>query len=237
MKVIALDVDGVLLNFTPAFDIAAEIVLGRKLPINKDEYQMDHYHLAKRIGATNEDVEKIFTYMIETRMYSNLEPLEGVKEALQAIREAGFKICLVTALAEEAKEQRLENLKNKLDFVPDEIHCVGMGLSKADKLRQVKPDVFADDRLQYLECAPEIYHLVWVDQKESQDNKDSMVDVHVHSLKEWTDNHMPRVVKKLNHFYEDKMPVQIDLKLENHTRHYGKIPEKEIQQKPKVKFK
>lgn len=221
MKKIALDVDGVLLSFMPAFDRAAKELLGKDLPINKDEFKLDHYHLGKRINATDEDVTNILNYMITSGMYARLDPLPEVKEALDAIKKENFKIYIVTALPEAAKAMRLLNLQEKLDLVPDEIYCVGMGKSKADALNEIKPDIFIDDRIDYLASSPTIYHLVWIDQKESQKDTSSMVDVHVHSLKEWTDNHMPRVVKKLDRFYQESTPVQIDLKLESHTRKYG----------------
>lgn len=238
MKKIALDVDGVLLDFMPAFDKAAKELLGKDLPLNKDEYQLDHYHLGKRINATDEEVKNILQHMIDTRVYASLEPLPGAKEALIAIKEAGFDICVVTALPEMAKIMRLENLKEKLDFEPSAIHCVGMGMSKSDKLKEVKPDVFIDDRIDYLSSAPFIYHLAWVDQRESQKDTSSMVDVHVHSLGEWVEKHMPRVVKKLNRFYQEATPVQIDLKLESYTRKYGaEAPVEKVDNSVKVKMR
>jgi FMN phosphatase YigB (HAD superfamily) len=221
MKVIALDVDGVLLDFMPAFDKAAEALLGKRIKIHKDEHSLNHYHLKDRIQSTQEDVDAVLQYMIDTGVYANLQPLPGAREALDAIKAEGFKIVLVTALPEAAKLSRLLNLKNYLDFEPDEIHCVGMGMTKGEKLKEIQPDVFIDDRIDYLASGASIYHLAWVDQKESQKDKHSMVDVHVHSLLEWTQIHMPRVVKKLERFYEEKMPLQMDLKLENPNRKYG----------------
>lgn len=220
MKVIALDVDGVLLNFMPAFDQAASEFLKRPINVQKNEYQMDYYHLGKRVQATDEEGAQILQHMIKTKMYENLQPLEGVKEALEAIKAEGFKIIVVTALPEEAREMRLNNLKNILDLVPDEMYCVGMGMSKGDTLKKVNPDIFIDDRIDYLASASFIYHTAWVDQREEQKDQHSMVDVHVHSLKEWTEKHMPRIVKKLNRFYEEKNPIQCELKLENPDRKY-----------------
>lgn len=220
MKKIVLDVDGVLLSFMPSFDKAAAIVLNKDICVQKDEYQMDYYHLAKRVGATTEQVNDILQYMQDSKMYASLAALEGVKESLEAIREAGYKIYVVTALPETAKEMRLENLKNVLDFVPDEIHCVGMGKSKKDALLTINPDIFVDDRIEYLASAPHVYHLVWCDQKEAQHDKESMISVHVHSLKEWVDNYMPEITNRLNSYYNDSLPLQVDLKLENVSRKY-----------------
>ena len=221
MKKIVLDVDGVLLSFMPAYDEAAAIVLKRNITVHQDEYKQDHYHLAKRIDGTDQDVLDILEYMQTSKMYERLQPLEGAREALKAIKDAGFHITVVTALPEHAKTMRLVNLKNVLDFVPDEIYCVGMGQSKEATLRKISPDVFIDDRIDYLISAPFIYHLVWCDQKESQKEREAQVDLHVHSLKEWTDNHMPKVVKELDSHYKKEKPLQNELKLESVSRKYG----------------
>ena len=221
MKKIVLDVDGVLLSFMPAYDEAAKAVLGRDITIHKDEYQQDYYHLGKRVDCSLEDVDKILIYMQTSGMYERLKPLAGAREALDAIKEAGFHITVVTALPEHAKEMRLKNLKDVLDFVPDEIICVGMGKSKEQALRKVAPDVFIDDRIDYLVSAPFVHHLVWCDQKEAQKERDSLVDVHVHSLKEWSDKHMPKIVEKLDKYYAKKEPLQYEFKLESVSRKYS----------------
>lgn len=218
MKKIALDVDGVLLDFMPAFDKAAEIVLGRKISVQQDEDKMDHYYLKNRIQEPQERIDEILEYMQTSRMYAQLEAFKGVKEAIDKIKSANFEIYIVTALPEKAKEMRLENLKNVLNLVPKEIFCVGMGLSKAEVLEQLRPDVFIDDRVDYLVSAPFIYHLALIDQKESQKDKESCVDVHVSSLSEWVDLYLPTVTKHLNNHYKNKLPLQYGLKLENITR-------------------
>ena len=221
MKKIALDVDGVLLNFMPAFDKAASIVLGKEIIVHKDENQMDYYHLGKRVQTTQDKVDEILEYMQTSRMYANLEPLPGAKEALLKIKESGFLIYNVTALPEKAQDMRLENLKKALDFVPEGIYCVGMGMSKTDALQLLQPDVFIDDRIDYLAQAPVIYHLAWIDQKEAQKDMESVVDCHVHSLLEWTEKHLPRLTKKLDRQYSENLPLQLDLKLESVKRKYA----------------
>lgn len=218
MKKIVLDVDGVLLSFMPAYDEAAKIVLGKNITVHKDEYLQDHYHLGKRVDCSLENVDKILTYMQESGMYEKLKALDGAKEAVQKIREAGFHITVVTALPEQAKNMRLKNLKDALNFVPDEIICVGMGKSKADALKTVNPDVFIDDRIEYLISAPHVHHLVWCDQKESQEKREEFIDVHVNSLEEWTKNHMPLIVTKLDKHYAKVQPLQYEIKLESFSR-------------------
>ena len=221
MKKIVLDVDGVLLSFVTAYDKAAKIVLGKDITVYQDEYKQDHYHLGKRVDCSLEQVDEILEYMQTSRMYERLSPLQGVKEGLNSIINADFDITIVTALPEHAKAMRLKNLKDTLDFVPNEIICVGMGKSKADALRHVNPDVFIDDRIEYLTSVPFIHHLVWCDQKESQKERNLQVDVHVNSLQEWTIDHMPRIVKKLERHYNNIIPLQGELKLESVNRKYA----------------
>lgn len=214
-KRIALDVDGVLLNFMESIDKAAEIVMGKKFIPGRDDDNILHYHLESRFGVTTEVKLEILDYMLKTRMYANIRAFDSAKEAVQKIKENDFDIYVVTALPESARDMRLENLKKELDLVPKDIYCVGMGLNKADALREVNPDVFIDDRVTYLADAPYIYHLALVNQNESQADKKFQVDAHVASLKEWTDKHMPRVTKKLNRYYEANLPLQQTIKLEN----------------------
>jgi len=220
-KIFAFDVDGVLLNFMKSFDQAAEIVLKKPIEVKKDEIEQDHYHLGKRVGTTIENVEKILNYMLDSRMYAEFEPLSGAKNALSKIRSKGYTMVIVTALPESAKEMRLENLKRVLDFEPDESYFVGMGCSKEDVLKKIKPDIFIDDRLAYLANAPqETYHLIWCDQKESQDAKEVLVNVHVHSLGEWVDSYLDTVDKRLTEHKVKKESLQVELKLESYQRRY-----------------
>lgn len=213
-KVIVLDVDGVLLSFTPAFDMAAEICLGKKA-IDKTDNGMTQYDLRKRIGINNDEVERVLQFMMDSGMYAEFKALDGAKEAVKRIKQAGFKIIVCTALPESAKEMRLLNLKDVLDLVPDEIYCVGMGMSKAAALEQIRPDVYVDDRIEYLRQANFVEHLVWCDQKEIQDDHDSQVTTHVHSLMEWTKKFMPKIVKQLDAYYEHNQPLQMGFKLES----------------------
>lgn len=222
-KKMALDVDGVLLEFMPAFDKAAEICLNRTITPQKDEDKMDFYHLGKRVNATQDEVDVILEYMQTSRMYANLKAFDGAREAVAQIEQADFSIYIVTALPEKARDMRLENLEKALGLIPTDIYCVGMGKSKADALHELRPDVFIDDRVDYLSCAPSsVYHLALIDQKEAQKNKDFGYDAHVHSLAEWTEKHLARVTKKLDRYYEQNLPLQMDIRLQSVSRMYPK---------------
>ena len=212
-KKIALDVDGVLLDFMTMFDYAAEQFLQRKIIPAKDQHERDEYHLSKRVGCTKEEAHQILQYMLDTGLYGKIPALPGVYQAIQEIKKQNFKIYIVTALPEEARAMRLKNLKEVLDLVPDEIHLVGMGKSKKAALEKIMPDIFIDDRIDYLASVPNLYHTAWCDRFETQSDMETMVDVHVYSLSDWVKDHMPRVVKKLDRFYLENTPIQREIKL------------------------
>lgn len=218
MKKIALDVDGVLLDFFPAFDAAASIVLNREVVAKKDEFGMEYYDFERRLGEPIEIARSILAYMQAAGIYGALEPFQGAAEAVRRIQEAGFQTFVVTAIPEKAKEMRLLNLKNKLDFEPDGIFCVGMGESKSDVIRNLSPDVYIDDRTDYLAGAPFVYHLGLIDQKETQTEADFQFDSHAHSILEWTELFLPTVSKNLDDHYRDNFPLQINMKLESFNR-------------------
>ena len=220
MKTIVLDTDGVLLNFKEGFLKAATEVLKKEIIQKKDEHQLDYYDLATKLGTTEKKVYEILDYMQTSRMYANLKPLPMVKEALQKIKENNYFIHVVTAIPSNIEQMRMDNFQNYLDFVPDAITCVGMGESKKEAIERIQPDIYVEDRIDYLASTPFVHHLVWIDQKESQTDKDSLVDVHVSSLFEWTEKYMPKVTEDLNKFYNENMPLQISMKLENFSRKY-----------------
>lgn len=213
-KTIVLDVDGVLLKFTPAFDQAAAIYLKREINPPVNNHGISTYDLMERINGTIDEVENILQFMLDSGMYAEFEPLPGAEEAIKSLKRAGFKIVICTALPDSAKEMRLLNLKNALNFVPDEAYFVGMGHSKKEALLKINPDVYVDDRIKYLQEASHVEHLVWCDQYEYQKEMDSPITTHVYSLLEWTKHHMPKVSKELDAHYNHNMPLQMTMKLE-----------------------
>lgn len=228
VKTIALDVDGVLLDFTKACDEYVEKNLGKK-PIKKvDGFNLNITSMQIRYGlSTNDEVLSLLDKMVEDGFYKNIPELEGAREAVSKIKEHGYKIVVVTAIHDGAKEDRLENLKNILNLVPDEIYCVGMGKSKSQIIAEVHPDIFIDDRMKYLKGGDKVFHCVWVDQEESQDGDETLVNVHVKSLKEWTDRYLDQVTEILNEYYEGSH-LQIPLKLESVERKYNDSKEKPL---------
>lgn len=220
VKTIALDVDGVLLDFTRACDQYVKTYLGKE-PIHiYDDFHLSVTNMKDRYElGSNEEVLKLLDEMVENGFYKNIPAFEGAKESVKAIKEKGFKIVIVTAIHNGAKSDRLENLLNELDLVPDEIYCVGMGKSKSQIIYDLEPDVFIDDRMKYLKSGDRVFHSVWVDQLESQEGDETLVNVHVKSLKEWKDRYLNQVSNILDEYYAGQH-LQIPLKLESVTRKY-----------------
>jgi FMN phosphatase YigB (HAD superfamily) len=239
VKTIALDVDGVLLDFTRACDEYVKKNLGIE-PIKKlDGFNLNFISMKTRYGlGSDEDVLILLDKMVADGFYKNIPALDGVKEAVDKIKSLDYKIIVITAIHDGAKNDRLENLKNILNLVPDEIYCVGMGKSKSQIIKEVHPDIFVDDRMKYLKGGDKVFHSVWVDQEESQEGDETLVNVHVKSLKEWTDRYLELVTENLNEYYEGAH-TQIPLKLESVDRKYKEskdkpLPEEEYQELLKV---
>lgn len=220
VKTIALDVDGVLLDFTEACDKYVKKKLGRDPIKLVDGFNLSITSMQVRYGlSSNQEVLDLLDTMVADGFYKNIQPFEGVKEAVAKIKEKGYKIVVVTAIHDGAKEDRLENLLNALDLIPDEIYCVGMGKSKSQIIADLHPDIFIDDRMKYLRGGDKVFHCVWVDQEESQDGDETLVNVHVKSLPEWTDRYLDQVSEILDDYYSGAH-LQIPLKLESVERKY-----------------
>lgn len=218
-KVMGFDVDGVLLNFTKAYDASASQFLGRPVIPPVDAYGQTPYDIAKRAGCTYEQVDQILQYMLDQKHYEKFEALEGAAQALEQIKDEGFKRIIVTALPESASEMRLKNLKNVLGFVPDDCYFVGMGKSKSDALLEAKPDVYMDDRVKYLRQGSHIFHLAWCDQGEMQDDREFMVSSRVKSLQEWSEKHLLRISKQLDIRNQHGIPMQAEFNFKNDYRY------------------
>ena len=218
-KTMAFDVDGVLLNFTKAFDESASLYLGRQVIAPLDHHNQTPYDIAKRAGVGYEEIDKILQFMLDTKKYDKFDALEGAADALERIKNENFRRIIVTALPESASEMRLKNLKDKLGFEPDDCFFVGMGKSKQSALLQANPDIFMDDRVKYLKQGSHVFHLAWVDQAEMQDDREFMVSTRVRSLAEWTDKHLLRISQQLDDKYHLNLPIQAEINFKNDLRY------------------
>lgn len=186
-NVIALDVDGVLLDCDLGFRLVAEAILGRKMePLNSE------YDLKVRYQLTAEESAIVFEKMKTHELgWKGMPKLENAIEAALHLQEIGYNIQLVTAIPEELKELRLECLKN-YGLIPDGIHCAGHHTaSKKEILQKINPIMLVDDRLKHLYECDEVEYRVWVDLNHKQDDGlefDGTQLFKVKSLHDWVEH-------------------------------------------------
>lgn len=162
LDVIVLDVDGVLLDFNGGFKKTAQNILGKEIFDVKRSYS-----LKERYALTEKEHKVVWTEM-DKRGLGELPMLPNADIAFNMIKEAGFKIHLVTGIWEESKGLRLENLA-AYNMYPDGIDCIGDGITRKDSfIQKVKPIAFVDDRLQHINDNLAVPIRCWIDHNEDQ---------------------------------------------------------------------
>jgi phosphoglycolate phosphatase-like HAD superfamily hydrolase len=75
----------------------------------------------------------------------NLTPLEGVKETLKAMRDAGNQIVVVTARIPELDECSRAMLRRDFEGLIDEVFVVGLDQNKTPLLKDIGVGLWIDD--------------------------------------------------------------------------------------------
>ena len=186
---VALDCDGVILDFLSHFKTIAKYALGREM--------IDHsnvYDLGVRFGLTPDERARVMHVFDQEGGWGNLPDLDGAIEGARELQDAGHRVIVVTAIDEKYRQARLFNFAS-LGFNPDAMYCVGTqaGHTKSDAYRLEQPHAIVDDRLVYLkEAANTIkYHtpeLVWINDGVCQNGHESKFVHHeVVALSHWAD--------------------------------------------------
>ncbi|OYU45586.1 MAG: phosphate acetyltransferase [Burkholderiales bacterium PBB4] len=149
--IIALDGDGVLLDYNLAYASAWERAFG-VVPRERDPkayWAMDRWEVEALQGTRLER----FRGSLDESFWESIPAMPGALEACHALKAAGYTLVCVTALADRFGEARLRNLQS-LGFPIDRVITtgnVGHGKSpKAQALEALKPVAFVDDFLPYL---------------------------------------------------------------------------------------
>lgn len=148
--IIALDADGVLLDYGLAYASAWQKAFGY-YPLERDPlayWPMDRWKVEHLEGELLEQ----FRHAFDTDFWTSIPPLPGAVEACQALVSLGFELVCVTALPDEFCEARERNLQAH-GFPIDIVHVTNSGATplspKADILNLLKPVAFVDDYLPY----------------------------------------------------------------------------------------
>lgn len=148
--IIALDVDGVLLDYHAAYRSAWRKAFNY-LPAFKDSnayWPMDRWDVRKLEGNELEHFRNFF----DEEFWRTIPAIDGAIQACNQLHAAGFDLVCVSAIESEFEKARLENLMN-LGFPIGRVIATSSTSAevspKATALNLLKPIVFVDDFLPY----------------------------------------------------------------------------------------
>jgi hypothetical protein len=161
--VIALDADGVLLDFHRGYAGAWERAFG-SAPLERDP---DAYWPIDRWQVDRLDAERRthFRRHFDDRFWSTVPVIAGALEACQRLHDAGFDLVCVSALDVEYEDARLRNLRDHgfpIERVVATGNAEGDRSPKAQAIVHLKPLAFVDDYLPYLRGLPADVHTALV---------------------------------------------------------------------------
>lgn len=161
---IALDADGVILNFDVAWRRTGSALLGREL-----FSQAMVYDFSRRYGLSAEEEARVWDVFHQQEGIRRTPALPGAIDAVAALCAAGYDVHIVTAISPEHQAQRMDCLQ-RLGLPDIPVHCVGAGGRKEDLLRWLSPGAYVDDRIKHLHEAERagIPVRIWLDDGISQ---------------------------------------------------------------------
>lgn len=143
---VAVDTDGVVLDFLKRFELAAKEFLGRELERLNSEYD-----LGLRYGMTAREVDGVWEHFHNAGHWKHIPVIPGAAQAIAKLQEQ-HHVHLVTAIDPHLHDDRRFNLlTHGIDNVT--IHCTGHGNSKLDTLRALSPVIYFDDHPRHIEDA------------------------------------------------------------------------------------
>lgn len=160
---IALDADGVLLDFHLGYAHAWERAFGAR-PRERDPlayWPMDRWDVERLDDAGRDRMRAC----LDERFWSTMPALPGAVEACHRLHDAGFDLVCVSALESEYEAARLRNLRD-LGFPIERVIATGSANEarspKADAIGALRPVAFVDDYLPYLRGVPGEVHTALV---------------------------------------------------------------------------
>lgn len=162
--IIALDADGVLLDYHASYRLAWQQAFGH-LPELRDPqayWPMDRWHVQRLEGERLETFRACF----DEDFWSSISPLPGALDACRLLSEAGYRLVCVSALKPRFQATRLRNLRDHgfpIEVVIATSADTTTGLSpKSAVLKELRPVAFVDDFLPYFRGIPPEIHAALV---------------------------------------------------------------------------
>lgn len=162
-RLVALDADGVLLDFHAGYAGAWQRAFGKRPP-ERDPlayWPMDRWEVERLDGAGRAHFRRHF----DETFWTSVPPIEGAVGACHLLHDAGFDLVCVSALEREYESARLRNLRD-LGFPIERVVATGNAAGerspKADAIAELAPEAFVDDYLPYLRGMPASVHTALV---------------------------------------------------------------------------
>ena len=162
-QIIALDVDGVLLDFHQSYRLAWQRAFG-ELPELKDSqayWPMDRWQVRRLEGN---DIAQ-FRAAFDEDLWSSIPAMPGAQAACTRLVDAGYELVCVTAVPKQFLQARIRNLHDAgfpIQSVIATSHAEGPVSPKAEALQALKPVAFVDDYLPFLRGLPAGIHAALV---------------------------------------------------------------------------
>jgi hypothetical protein len=151
VPVIAIDGDGVLLDYNGAYPSAWSKAFG-ETPVLADPlayHPVDRWGVPRLEGTRLEQLRRAFDH----EFWSSIEPMPGALEACEKLVNAGFDLVCVTALEDRFAQARADNLKH-FGFPISRVIATGIDASirnpKSAALTALHAVAFVDDFAPYL---------------------------------------------------------------------------------------
>jgi len=161
--IIALDADGVLLDYHHAYAQAWAKAFG-SLPALRDPlayWPIDRWDVRRLFG----DELAQFRVCFDHHYWSTIPPIPGAVDACHALVAAGYELVCVSAIEAPFQAARLANLRDAGFPIEHVIATDNAGVDaspKAAALCALKPVAFVDDFLPYLRGIPAAIHAALV---------------------------------------------------------------------------
>lgn len=159
LGIIAIDADGVLLNYNDAYAVAWQRAFGAYPDLqNRDAYWAKERWQVEHL--TGSRLEHFRSYFDES-FWSSLPAYDGAIDACIRLKCAGYDLVCVTAMDPRFRQAREINLRN-LGFPIEWVFCTegidGPISPKARTLAAIAPVAFVDDYLPYMRGIPASIH-------------------------------------------------------------------------------
>lgn len=163
--VVALDIDGVVLNFMQSITKFIESTYGVQSSI---VHCHDQYSLKKRFNKEWIEVVgwgKIKDEFAKAGGWASIELMHHAEKVRELFTNPVYDVHIVTMIEPEFQLQRKSNLEAILNItIPvDRIHCVSPTASKKPVIDALMPDVFIDDSFGNIEGCAGKHVSIWVD--------------------------------------------------------------------------